>query len=360
MKCNILSVSLALLCLWCALVSVSGQSLSDWVFHGDFDRTTEYVWSSDSTRLTFFNFELSLDEDPNVVIEAPGWQVIDVPTASISPGTNVWPLQTNLTQEELDVFMPYGFIYSSPDANLLIFAQEPDNELGDRDLVLANRSTRQFVSLGVRVGSDLIPSSATVQWASDSHAVIIGFYDWSGAQEVIHIDIPNFNDLEDGFARKFNATIDGKPYIMAPTSEDLLLDLSTDGQAVLLIARDSTRTETTSFYDNSPQLVVWRPYTGEAAVVGSDIPLQGITTGSFAPNNSNRIVVATLGGLFAHDIGIKTTIQLFTEYVDNGLEYFSPDGQWMALSRYDFVAVLSVQDLLMQFPMPTAISTSSP
>jgi len=355
MNRNSLSVPiLSLLFLWMMIggkLPVSGQSPNNLLFNGEFGRTDEYKWSSDSNLLTFYNYDLGSTSTPlTVITEASGWQTIDMSTNSLLSGTNVWPLQPVFTEEQISLFMPHEFIYTSPDSNLVIFGQEPADNLILRKLVIANRTTLQVVSLGIRVASDTFrPNSFNVQWSEDNHAATVGFFDLSDSQQIIHIDIPNFDDLREVIVRKFSVEINGKPYTTTPAYDDKLLDLSTDGQAVLIIARDSTVTELTTFYDNPPQLVIWHPYSNDAEIVGADILIDGDTSGSFAQNSSSILFFTTSQGLLVHDSTTDTTRQLLgSERVINSYEYFSPDGQWLAIAKFDSFEILSLHDLMIQ------------
>lgn len=342
---------------------ISGQGSSDLIIRGDFDRTEGFSWSSDSTRLTFYNYDLGSTRTPLTVnTDSAGWQTIDISTGSISAGTDVWSLQPTLTEEEISLFMPREFVYPSPDTNLLIFGREPADNLGLRELAIANRTTLQVISLGLLVFSDTFsPDTFDVQWSADSHAAIVAFYDSSGAQQVIHITIPNFDNLENHHVHEFNVQIDGKPYITTPAREDRLLDLSADGQAVLLIARDSTANEFTTFYDHPPKLIIWRPYIDAAEIVGTDVVIQGEFNGSFAPNSSSTFLIATPQGLFMHHSVTRQLLE--SEHVNNSYEYFSPDGEWLAIVGSETIEILSTQNLMNQsahapHPPPSQLDTS--
>ena len=330
--------------------ALSQQDSVGFILLGDFDRTEGFSWSSDSSRLTFYNYELGSTETPLTVnTDSAGWQTINIATHSISSGDDVWSLQPTLTEEQINLFLPREFVYTSPDTNLLIFGREPADNLGLRELVIANLTTLQVVSLGITAFSDTFsPDTFDVQWSADSHAAIVAFYDFSGAQRVFHIDISNFDNLENHLVNEFNVQIDGNPYTTTPTLEDKLLDLSVDGQAVLLIARDSTVDEFTTFYDHQPELIIWRPYTGEAEIIETDIVIQGDFNGSFAPNSSNTILIASPQGLFIHQ---SVTSQLLeSEHINNAYEYFSPDGEWLAIIESGAIEILSIQNLLNQSP----------
>ena len=130
---------------------------------------------------------------------------------------------------------------------------------------------------------------------------VIAYRSGFGAWRVFHIDIPDFNDLLNSTIREFVTLVDGVPYTTTPAIEDGLLDLSTDGQHVLLIARDSTLNETTSFYLKSPKLVIWNPYTDFVSISSPNFTIQQFLRGSFAPDFDGRLILANQHGLFIHN-----------------------------------------------------------
>jgi Tol biopolymer transport system component len=330
---------------------VSSQEQIDVIVHSDFDRTDEFKWSANSTQFTFYNYDLGSTEAPlRVITDSPGWQTIDLSTRSLTTGSNIWPLQPNLMDTQQNVFMPYGFVYTSPNTNLLIFGQEPSDDLARRDLVIANRNTLQVVSLGKRAISDTFrPNSFNVQWSDDGHAAVVAFADLSDALQIIHVDIPDFDNLQNVVVREFEPDISGIPYDITAASEDDFLDLSGDGQAVLVIARDSTSNEVTTFYDHPPALVIWRPYTNDATIVGGDILIEENFSAAFAPDSTSTIFVANSQGLFFHNSGANVTRQLLTsERVANWFKSFSPDGRWLAIVKYETIEIVSLQTLMGQ------------
>ncbi len=343
-KRNLLIMAL----LWLSLVGilempVLSQTSSDVVVSGNFARTTEYSWSSDSSQLTFYNYDLGTSRAPlRVNTDSPGWQSIDVATGNLAAGTSIWPLQPALSAAEQNTMMPSQFVYQSPDGNLFAFAQFPP-DMGFYTLAVANRNTAQVVTLDIATSYPSQPGDLTVQWSADSHAVLIAHSRFAGGLRVFHVDMPDFNDLANHTIHEFDTMIDSVSYTTTPAFEDDVLDMSSDGQFVLLIARDSSSGETTTFYDNPPQLVIWNPYTGYADVVESTIVVEQFLKGSFAPGDDGKLLLTNSQGVFMHNLVTGQTALIRNDFdAFNARYHFSPNGEWLAVVTGEEIRFLSI------------------
>ncbi|MCU0463675.1 MAG: hypothetical protein MUF38_03805 [Anaerolineae bacterium] len=338
--------------LWLMIIGtwiISAQTQNDLLFPSEFDRTEGFKWSSDSMFLAFYNYDLGSTSAPLTVnTEAEGWQMVDISTGLLSSGTNLWPFQPILTPDEISLFMPHEFVYTSSDANLLIFGQEPADDIGFRKIALANRDTLQVISLDIRsTANPFNPIDFNVQWGEDNRTATVAFNSFSGTQRIFHIGIPNVHNLQDAVIQEFGVEVNGNAYILAPTAEDKFLDLSTDGRAVLLVARDSTVNGLTTIYDNPAQLLIWRPYTNDVEIVNSDIFIDSAINGSFAPNSSDILFFTTSQGLLVHNIATGTTRYLLdVERINNSNNIFSPDGKWLAIAKANSLEILSLHHLM--------------
>jgi hypothetical protein len=335
-------------------VPVMSQSSSDILVSGSFFRTNTFQWSSDSSKLVFYNYELGSSKEPlTVVAGSAGWQSIDVPTGNQSSGTNIWPLQPMLSTDEQNNMMSLEFVQQSPDGNLLLFAQAP-GDMGFFPLAIANRSTGQVASLNLETTVyPFNPSLFEVQWSADSHAAIVAYGLGSGELRVLHVTIPDFTDLQNTTIREFDTVIDGLPYSTTPEIEDDILDISLDGQFVLLIARDTTVYETSPTFYNPPELVIWNPYTNHADIVTTNIMIEQFLKGSFAPSDDTRLLLANSQGLFVHDLGANRTQLLRNDFdTVNARYYFSPDANWLAVVEDELIRFISIGSLLTPESLP--------
>jgi hypothetical protein len=348
--------NLAKMCLvWLSLIGIApifvlSQVESDLVVTGTFFRTDDFKWSSDSTQLTFYNFELGTrDHLQWVDTDSVGWQTIDAKTGILSTGVNGWSLQPTLSVSDQNVMMPVQYVYQSPDNNLLIFAQEPPDNIGRYSLVIANRNTGQIVALNLESSVyPFNPNFFDVQWSADNHAAIIAYGSMSGKLQVFHLDVPDFGDLQDTRVQEFETVIHGLPYSTTAAIEDDILDISTDGQFVLLIARDTTaHTSLSSFYDNPPELVIWNPYTDYADIVTTNITMEQFLKGSFAPSDNTKLLLANSQGLFVYDLVSNETQLLRNDFdTSNTRYYFSPDGKWLAVVGDNAIRLISIEVIL--------------
>lgn len=334
-------------------IPVTAQESSDIVVRDRFGTTAEHQWSSDNGQFTYYNSELGTSTRPlSVNADSAGWRSIEVATGSLSEGMYTWPLQPILTQAEQSALNPASYIHQSPDGNILFFPQADVIEGPIYDiypLAIANRNTGQVVifSLGVD-GVPFSPNYFKVTWSDNSHALAFKYLNFSGLVLIWHLAIPDFNDLENHTLQRFDTIIiNDLPYsttaFNAVAIEDDLLDISADGQQVLLIGRDITN------YDNPAELIIWNPYTGNAEVVASDFNFtaEGFVRGSFAPDGSERFLLANSRGLFLYDLSTnQTSLIRNDEDILNANYFFSPDGTWLAVMHSGDIRFVSIRDAL--------------
>jgi hypothetical protein len=325
-------------------LAVSGQEQSDIVVIDSFLRSVAFQWSSDNSRLAYYNFDLGEPSDSiDALSDNPAWQTIDVPSGLVSTGSNLWSLQPELSPTEASIFLTDSFVFVSPNNNLFVYLQAP-SEAGFSKIVIANRNTSEIFWTGLETATPIDPRNFQVLWSNHSHSVVIASTWFTGGQRVSHIDIPDFNNLAAGTVHEFNVIINDRPYTTTVALEDKVLDISADGHYVLLIARDTTTTETTTFFDNPPELVIWNPYTAYADIVVSNVVIDDFLKGSFSPNDDKQLLFVNIHGLFVHNLMTNETDLIRADFGTNDAQqyYFSPNGQWLAVIKRDEVRILFI------------------
>jgi hypothetical protein len=229
-------------------------------------------------------------------------------------------------------FHPDGrqsFIYTSTDRQYIVYAQgtAPD-EFGRWSVVLADLQQGEVFTLPIKVWDPFYgPLTFHVLWSEDNTAFVIRFLTDEGSPVFVHVN--HFKDsLSNAVVTWFRLEVDGRVFLPVLADDEMIYDLSADGNQVLLSVREEVADAPTA-YDRPLRLIIWSPLNPNASQVINNRVGDAI----FAPGDESKLLFVNEAGLVEYDIISQVTTILRTDIntLSTRKTRFSPDGKWLAV-----------------------------
>jgi hypothetical protein len=297
---------------------------------------TEVAWASDSQRFVYARAGAEMP-----LFSEPLWRQYDIQSQELA-SASFWPLQPTLTAEEITLFRPEGFVYTSPNGQFLLFAQRDAEQRFV--FALANRIQPQVVALHWAAGYSS-PDVTQPQWSDDSLHLSVSF-NYDGEQTTFYADIRNPDDLLTTQVYEFSELVNGVTYTTFDVLEDKLYDLSPDGEHILLVGREFIPGDP---YAAPSQLIVWSPLSPTPVRFLHQFDPRQIKAAGFAPGSNTQLLLADEAqGLLYYDLMTGQTTSLLPKLASspNYLAWFSPNTEWIALFFSEQLRFLNVGRLV--------------
>lgn len=346
------------------------QSNLDVIVEGNFSAIDAVAWSLDNSTFVFLN--RGLQPDPvSLVVKAdqPIWKSYNVETGVLSEDLFRYPLQPDLTPDEMVTFAPLDFVLPSPSGNLLAYSSL--NEAERPVLTFANRITGQVLQTALWINGDetffKFMGGLEGYWSAEGDAF---FYPqrspYSEAVGYLQIRINPSDMASTQFHEFFSQTVEGKIYITYDSLEDIAFDMSDNGDQVLLLARERSLDGARNPTRNHILFpVIWYPESPESnrritAVAGADI-----CNAAFTPDSQGVTFLLRDGRVVVYRLVTNEIIELPVELPANCrlFSVFSYDGAWVALResrsklRFLNLGTIDTQNIA---PMQPPIANAGP
>lgn len=312
-----------------------------------------FEWSPDSTLFTFINTTIP-NEHFIPILTHPAWQAFDINTQTLQSPSVIWTLQPDLGLEDFTGALPDQFIYASQDSTLFLYHQAGDylnlpTVQNAANIAIANALTGESLSLDIPSRIPFSPQSdADVYWAETNQAIAFSTTsagaDVVSALEIYHVTISSVAPLN-AVVHALNAQVEGVSYTTR-NNADRLLDISPDGEQVLVIATPESSVAQPS------QLLIWRPHAPQSSTAITVFDAEAICQATFTPDSLDRIIVTLSNGRMAAYHTATESVQYLAERNSNGCfqDLFSPDGRWLATTRNPTIEFQNIAQRLAQAP----------
>lgn len=322
--------TLLLFCLLIASVNSSktySQDNLDLIVDADLAQIGRLAWLPDNRTFMFTNSALAQDASAN-----PIWQTYDVETKTLSTGLRDFPLQTTLTDAQLEMFQPFDVLPSSDDI-LLAFVHAETNELA-----FVNRITGEVFVTSLRTdteGGNLQGEYGFIGYWSETDYAFIFPQSSPFVTELTYYHIRIIPDaLSSSKAKQFlNEPVDSVPYITFDGLVDRVFALSGDGTQVLLTARRNSDDPNEPLFNQLSYLVIWYPENPQLNHLITTFVGSTICDAAFTDTDKKIILVLQDGHVLQYDLKYQEITQLPIN-VDTNCSFaslFSYDGSWLAL-----------------------------
>lgn len=288
------------------------------VYNGFYARNIS--WSHDSRFVSFQPSESQI----GVQVTDQSWYQYDVATGVLSK-SNTWPHQYHLTAAEQMIFNPAGhaegtpsFILASPSGRYIVYGRQEGTR---RPITLGDRDSGAFISSYTADNPFLGPDVFNVLWSADESAFAMISSATNGGIATLYG--ADFNaDINSGQIEVLHSVeLSGQIYsVVSP------YDISTSEIFLLHVVSDTSRWRS--------YLMVFNYAEPHASLVIQDFT--SISSASFAPFDETKLLIVTEMGLVLYDLATLSYRLLDSSVnsdLSNGGAYFSPDGEWLALSQ---------------------------
>lgn len=336
---------------------------------------TDEEWSVDSQVFSYLNPGKNLPRtnstNSRVFLEHPYWESFN-PDTSDWFETTVWPLYPDLSEAEKAIFQTVGFMRTSPDREIIIYAS------ANNKLTIANRTTQQIFETDI----DYEPETREpIWWSEDSQGVAVegsGNSPYVAQPIVYYIRLSDRMDLAqtDIYLVRWAELMIVGERLFTPVETERILDVHE--HQVLTTMSDVTGwgNSEQNVYRAQSYLVIWNPEKPEASIIIDAFNGSNVRAAAFVPNDPQRLMVI-LGnvqidlrftvqlGLYVYDIQTHD-LQFVAGFDGYYIEspFFSLDGNWLAVqsseaNKYGF---FQTSDLLGLPPLaaPTLFPTFTP
>jgi hypothetical protein len=332
------------------IVSVQGQSSYTYTFDIDSNFSTDAFWSTDISHFTFRSFgNLSNitenDVVSGVILTQPLWKVVNIDLGTFDQ-FNIWPLQSVLSQTQMEIFEPRGFIYSSVSGRLLAYPHDillDDYDLG-YPLTIADQLNNTVVETSISVIDDNSPEIFRVYWADNDSALATWRLAYDGSPLIQYLDLEG--GLGNIIEYEFQSAL-GNMYATVDPVIDILYDVSPSGNLVLLTARPIN--VTSSIHAAPVHLIIWSPRQPQNSKIISLFADRTISSASFSPNNVSEILIVSEGELLLYNVETVQTQILNSTLIPNPLGWarFSPNGENLAIQAGNQLHIIDILPLLL-------------
>jgi hypothetical protein len=290
-------------------------------------------WSPDSERVVFFDLSTATQEYPAVKIPTDSWIEYNLTKAKLTR-SNIWQLQPQLTQEQMELLKPATFeefpsvLYQSPDRRYMVFGRRSsyDDYFGHH-VTIADlqqnvvQDTSAFIANPSRVKDYF-----DVLWSEDSSSfVTVSLLNFIPT-------ITHFTQYRDDLSKivltPFELVIRSRRFAVVD-EQNRVFDISPEGQTVLLIASEESRSVKDSF-GWQKYLIVWNPANPASSVIIDTFDTDKIRDAAFASNNLVRMI--TDKGLVEYTISTETLQVIDSTFTADSAD-FSPDANHVVLFR---------------------------
>lgn len=317
-----------------------------------------FEWSSDSSRLAFYNHELDPEahgSPTSVVLQKPFWQFFDLQAQSLSQPQMNWPLSPLPVHPSLKETVETQFVKVSPSGNYLFYTSQPNEQTGIPDapippaeLRLADTATGETLSADVPMWlGGFLAADPVVLWSeAGDMAVMMLFTSAVGDILVTHISITETAPLTIERHDFKNALIGSSQFTAVGPHIDRLYDMSDDGKLVLVTGQraDLSLREASA----KSQLVLWSINAADEGQVIDIFDADNVCHAAFVPGTSDEIMIVTRDSHFyLYNIPAKSVAHLPIDDIEACSDRlsFSPDGRWLATALDQFENRLAFVDI---------------
>jgi len=295
------------------------------------------TWSSDSQWYTFVDVTLDLgtaEEESTPLPPGLGPTLPRPAWGAYSPSTKryivdyTWWLQPELSSAEAAVIDTDDIIQTSSDGSRLLFLAPSDRF---STLQLHDRRTGELIDTMITSFYSMTSQAIVVAWASDSPAFAVLVPSFADSSDMYYFPDPSIDDTLwiEVDTLQLNAE---PPYRTIFNYEDILFDISDEGNAILLTASREAEN-----YQYESALIVWYPLSEEQSYVIPSVDAYRVVSAAFVPNSNEQILIVQVDGtIYLYDAlsgttrTITTVPTIWQSAISAAAPRFSPDGQWLA------------------------------
>mgnify|MGYP002713102703 CR=1 FL=1 len=303
---------------------VTAQEDENWrLTPPEFDETGVFFWSSDDRYLAF--------------LTGGQWGLMDLETLEVTFHDS-FPLNPDLTAEEMANFNPSEIISVSPNGEMLLFTipldgrtRSPQMPYETEQYAIANRLTGQLVVTGIPTIPMIEATMAAmnIAWSADSTALSITTPDEADGVYGYYIGL---DDLSDVFTSGYGEYIDGYFYYLQRIYRHWLGSVDMSGDRVLVSA--VKQDDTVDIYDQETYILEWMVGFSSQIVAGGEENPIGLRGGfRFSPYSEDELTYLRAApqmasnGYYVYNMESKLET-LVWEFDIEGYIHISPSGSW--------------------------------